>query len=112
MKNRRRKQSDSNLSSKRTGEEFWENLMKKPYNEDKVGQAFVIVPYKRQREPDKPQSNNTDGINEDKVPDGQQSNYAIRDDIEKLFPDLEIVDGTEEMIGKTTLFTWKSPLKV
>lgn len=66
MKNRREKQSNSTLSSNRTGEEFWEDLMKKPYNEDKVGRSFIIVPYKQQREPDKPQPNNTDVIKKDK----------------------------------------------
>ena len=33
-----------------------------------------------------------------------------RDYIEKRYPNLQIVDTTEEMIGKTSLFTWIQPL--
>ena len=33
-----------------------------------------------------------------------------RDNIEKRYPDLKIVDTTEEMAGKTSLFTWIQPL--
>jgi hypothetical protein len=35
-----------------------------------------------------------------------QSTSSSKDKIEKLYPDLKIVDDTNEMIGKTTLFTW------
>ena len=33
-----------------------------------------------------------------------------RDNIEKRYPNLKIVDDTEEMIGMTSLFTWIQPL--
>lgn len=46
MKNRKKKQSKRTLSSNRSGEEFWEDLMNKPYNEDKAGQAFVITSFR------------------------------------------------------------------
>jgi len=35
-----------------------------------------------------------------------------RDNIEKLYPNLKIVDLTEEMTGKTSLYTWINPLPV
>jgi hypothetical protein len=43
------------LSTQRTGEQFWQDLMKKPYNEDKAGQSFVTI-YFRRRLPDKKDS--------------------------------------------------------
>jgi len=33
-----------------------------------------------------------------------------RENIEKRYPDLKIVDVTESMIGKTSLYTWIKPL--
>jgi len=33
-----------------------------------------------------------------------------RENIETLYPNLKIVDDTESMIGKTSLFTWIKPL--
>ena len=60
MKNKRKKQPNRTLSTIRSGEQFWEDLMNKPYNEDKVGQAFVKVSWKRLSESEKPQPNKTD----------------------------------------------------
>ena len=34
-----------------------------------------------------------------------------RDNIEKRYPNLKIVDATEEMKYKTSLFTWIQPLQ-
>jgi hypothetical protein len=39
----------------------------------------------------------------------KQSSSAWREEIERRFPNLKIVDATEEMIGKTSLFTWYRP---
>jgi len=47
MKNEKEEQSDEKLSATRSGKEFWEDLMKKPYNNDKVGQSFVRIIWKR-----------------------------------------------------------------
>ena len=33
-----------------------------------------------------------------------------RDNIEKRYPNLKILDVTEEMTGKTSLYTWIQPL--
>jgi hypothetical protein len=37
------------------------------------------------------------------------SSSTWREEIERCFPNLKIVDATEEMIGKTSLFTWYRP---
>lgn len=41
----------------------------------------------------------------------KSSSSIGREEIEKQFPNLKIVDATEEMIGKTSLFTWCRPFK-
>ncbi len=60
MKNNKEEQPDRPLSARRTAEQFWEDLMNTPYNNDKVGQAFVKVSWKRLPESEKPQPNKTD----------------------------------------------------
>ncbi len=50
-------------------------------------------------------------INKDELATEQKSTSLERENIEKLFPNLKIVDATDEMIGKTFLFTWIRPTK-
>jgi hypothetical protein len=50
-----------------------------------------------------------DGIDESGKP---ISPSLERDNIEKLYPNLKIVDATERMTGKTTLYMWIKPLPV
>ena len=40
-------------SARRAAEKFWEDLMNMPYKNDKVGQSFVKVNWKRLPETDK-----------------------------------------------------------
>jgi hypothetical protein len=47
MEENKVEQSNHHLSTQRTGEEFWEDLMKKPYNENKAGQPYVTETFKR-----------------------------------------------------------------
>jgi hypothetical protein len=54
-------------------------------------------------------------INMEKEPQKSQDNKPIshsleRDNIEKRYPNLKILDTTDEMIGKTSLYTWIKPL--
>ena len=55
MKNKKIEQPDRTLSARKTAEQFWEDLMKMPYSKDRVGLSFVIVPYKRLKESEKPE---------------------------------------------------------
>jgi len=48
-----------------------------------------------------------DGRNKSDKP---KSPSLERDNIEKLYPNLKIVDNTEEKIGTTSLFNWIQPL--
>lgn len=50
-------------------------------------------------------------ISKDELATEQKSASLERDNIRKLFPNLKIVDATDEMIGKTSLFTWIKPVK-
>lgn len=43
MKDMEKKKKDQVLSNHRTGEQFWYDLVKKPSNEDNIGQSFVII---------------------------------------------------------------------
>lgn len=46
MEENKVEQSNHHLSTQRTGEQFWEDLMKRPYDLDRVGQSFVTIPFR------------------------------------------------------------------
>ncbi len=50
-------------------------------------------------------------INKDELATEKKSASLERKNIKLLFPNLKIVDATDEMIGKTSLFTWIKPVK-
>ena len=57
MENNEKEQNTHDKLTLRPGEQFWKDLMNKPYTEDKVGQSFVKIIWKRLPETDKPEGN-------------------------------------------------------
>lgn len=53
MKNKKKKPNGHDKLTLRTGEQFWKDLMNTPYTEDKVGQSFIRITWKRLPETDK-----------------------------------------------------------
>jgi hypothetical protein len=43
--NKKKKENQKNpvLSTERTGEQLWQDLMNAPYNEESIGQSFIII---------------------------------------------------------------------